>query len=147
MKLNPTWVRKAEPTDAADFVEWSLSTANNSFDPAAAAYPSSVTLCAGDETGPLVFLPLQAPILLESLAVRPGASRRQVVLALQQLIAVVANTAEARGTGEIYFLGTEDGTNSLAESSEYFERLPWPVYRMRVKDLKPGIPDNDTAHE
>jgi len=32
------------------------------------------------------------------------------------------------------FLGTEDGTDAMAQN-QIFERLPYAVYRLRLKDL------------
>lgn len=133
------WVRPARPDDALQFAEWSLANPHNGFDPAVPAYPSSLTLCAYDEHGPLAYLPLQQPVFLESLALRPDATPAETALALRELTQAAVTHAHARGAGELYFLGTEDGTNRMAEN-QLFERLPWPVYRLRLRDL-------DKTHE
>jgi len=43
--------------------------------------------------------------------------------------------AHSRGAGEIYFLGTDEGTDQLA-TNQIFEKLPYSVYRLKVKDLE-----------
>lgn len=128
-------IRQAAPRDGQNFAEWSLANPCNGFDSEAAAYPSSVTLCAEDSAGTLGYMPIQRPLLLESLAMRPGASASDTARALRAFVDAAKNLAKATGVGEIYFLGTEDGTNRLAENHETFERMPWPVYRLRVREM------------
>ena len=128
-------MRLAKPEDALKFAEWSLANPHSGFDPEVPAYPSTVTLCAYDEHGPLAFLPLQQPLFLESLAPRPGATAAEIARALRELTQQAVTLANATGARELYFLGTEDGTNRLAEN-QLFERMPWPVYRLRLRDLE-----------
>ena len=76
----------------------------------------------------------KSPMLLESLAIRPGATNKEVSLALKELIQACVTLGHMKNTGEIYFLGTNEETNKFAENT-IFEKLPWPVYRLRLSDL------------
>ena len=135
------FVRPATPEDAENFIKWSVRNQGNEFDPDVAQYSDSFTLCAYDLNGPLAYLPVQepqfaekAPLFLESLAVRPDAKPAEVTQALKELVQACVTIGHMTGTGEIYFLGTNEATNKFAEST-IFEKLPWPVYRLRLSDL------------
>jgi hypothetical protein len=45
--------------------------------------------------------------------------------------------AYAQNRGEIYFLGSDEGTNRFAEH-QGFKRIEWPVYRVILADLERG---------
>lgn len=137
MRKRRIWVRSARSGDGLQFAQWSLANKHNEFDSKVPLYPSSLTRCAYNEHGPVAYLPIQQPIFLESLAASPDATKEDIALALKELVQATITLAHDRGAGEIYFLGTEDGTNSLAEN-QLFERLPWPVYRLRLSDLEKG---------
>lgn len=132
---NHTMVRPAKPEEAGKFFEWAESTPNNEFDPEVPRYPSTVTLCAYDKDGPVVFMPIQQPFVMDALAVKPGAEKADVAVALRELLHAAVTQAHIKGIGEIYFLGTEDGTDHIAEN-QLFEKLPYTVYRLKLKDLE-----------
>lgn len=132
---NHIYVRPARREDCDLFLEWSRTNPANGFDPEVAKYPSTITWCAYDRHGPVAFMPMQVPLMMESLAVRPGASKSDVAIALKELTQQFVTQAHIRGAGEIYYLGTDDGTDALA-ANQIFEKLPYSVYRVRVKDLE-----------
>jgi hypothetical protein len=134
------FVRPVTPEDAGTFLKWVVANEGNEFDPEPVTYPDSFTLCAFDETGPLAFLPVQQPMfvepqMLESFAPKPGLSPALRAAALKELIQACITIGFMKGTGEMYFLGTNEATNRFAENSKVFERLDWPVYRLRLSDL------------
>lgn len=134
------FVRPAKPEDAEQFLAWSLTNKEQGdFDPEVAKYPSTVVLCAYDQSGPLAYMPLQQPIMqpffLESLAARPGLTKGETAAVLKEFTQAAVTLAEIKGVGEIYFLGTEEGTDAMA-ANQMFEKLPYSVYRVRVKDLE-----------
>lgn len=131
---NHLFVRPAKPEDSEQFTEWSRNTAKNEFDPHVAAYPSTITWCVYDRHGPLAFMPMQVPLMMESIATRPGASKLEIAAAMKELTQEFVTQAHIRGSGEIYFLGSEEGTDNMA-SNQIFEKLPFTVYRLRIKDL------------
>jgi hypothetical protein len=128
------FVRPATKEDADLFLEWSRSTPNNGWDSEVAKYPSTVTWCAYDRHGPLAFMPVQCPLMMDSLASRPGASKSEIAVALKELTQANVTLAHSKGAGEIYFLGTDDGTDAMAQN-QIFEKLNYTVYRLKLKDL------------
>jgi hypothetical protein len=129
------YVRPARPGDGEEFLEWSRINPKNGFDPEVAKYPSTITWCVYDEHGPLAYMPMQCPLVMDSLAMRPGSSKAQAAVALKELTQQFVTQAHIRGSGEILFFGTEEGTNAMAEN-HVFEKLPYSVYRLRIKDLE-----------
>lgn len=129
------FVRPAVAEDGKQFFEWSSNTPNNGFDPQVAAYPSTITWVVYDESGPLAYMPMQCPLVMDSLATRPGASKSEIAAALKELTQQFVTQAHIRGAGEILFLGTEEGTDKMAQN-QLFEELPYKVYRLRIKDLQ-----------
>jgi len=129
------FVRPIRPEDTKKFIDWSLETPNNGFDPEVPKYPSTITLCAYDKDGPLAFMPVQQPFMMDSVASRPGVSKGQIALALKEFTQALVTQAHIKGVGEIYFLATEEGTNKMAEN-QLFEELPYKVFRVKVKELE-----------
>lgn len=128
-------MRPARPEDATEFLEWAKNNPDNGFDPEVPRYPSTITWCVYDRHGPLAYMPMQQPLIMDSLAVRPGATKAEIATALKELTQQFVTQAHIRGAGEILFLGTEDGTNQMA-ANQLFEKLPYTVYRLRVKDTE-----------
>lgn len=135
MRINHLFIRPAQPEDSEKFLEWSRNTPNNGFDPEVARYPSTITWCVYDKSGPLAYMPMQCPLVMDSLASRPGASKSEIASALKELTQQFVTQAHIRGAGEILFLGTEEGTDHMAVN-QIFEELPYKVYRLRIKDLQ-----------
>lgn len=132
---NHLYVRPARQEDSDLFLEWSLQTKDNAFDPEVAKYKSTITWCVYDRFGPLVFMPVQTPLMMESIASRPGASKAEIAAALKELTQQCVTQAHISGAGEIYFLGSEEGTDHMA-TNQIFEELPYKVYRVKLKDLE-----------
>ena len=131
----PVFVRPAKQNDRKQYCEWALATQNNGLDPTTLTYPSTVMKVAFNKDGPLVFLPLQKTVHMESLAVRPGASETEVAAALGALLQDAVSTAIQEGIGEIWFEGTEPTVPKLARKRG-FEVVPYTVYRLRIADLE-----------
>lgn len=134
MRNRHLFVRPAKPEDVVIFEEWSRNTPDNGFDPKVATYPSTITWCVYDQHGPLAYMPMQCPLVMDSLASRPWASKSEVAAALKELTQEFVTQAHIRGAGEILFLGSEQGTNEMA-TNQLFEELPYKVYRLKLKDL------------
>lgn len=137
---NHVFVRPAVSGDADKFLEWVKHA--NGFDSDVPKYPTSTTLCAFDQNGPLVFLPVQSPFVMESLSIRPGASELEIAAALRALTEFCVSQAFIKGVGEIYFFGSHENTSEFAEKHG-FEELPYRVFRMKVSTLaKPVIKES-----
>jgi hypothetical protein len=129
------FIRPVSPDDTKKFIDWSLENPNNGFDPEVAKYPSTFVLCAYDKNGPLAYMPVQRVFMMDAVATRPGASELRVAASLKEFTQALVTEANIKGVGEIYFLATDDGTNKMAEN-QLFEKLPYAVYRCKVKELE-----------
>lgn len=129
------FIRPVKPEDTKKFIDWSLETPNNGFDPEVVKHPSTFVLCAYDKDGPLSYMPVQQVFMMDAVATRPGASKLRVAASLKEFTQALVLQAHIKGVGEIYFLATEDGTNTMAEN-QLFEKLPYTVYRCKVKELE-----------
>lgn len=130
----PIFVRGAKPEETQLFFDWAKENARGEFDPEVARFKSSITWCAYDKDGPLAFQTVQRPLMLESLAPRPGATNLQIASALRELTQNAVSQASIIGAGEIYFLGSSDDTNKFA-TNNIFEEVPMKVFRLKLKDL------------
>lgn len=128
------FVRPVQQNEGQLYFDWARENPVNEFDPDVALFPSSNTWCAYDKDGPLAYQTVQQPFMLESLAPRPGATKYQIAIALKELTENVITQAHIKGVGEIYFLGTDADTDAMA-GNQIFERLEFPVYRVKLKDL------------
>ncbi len=128
------YVRPAQAHEGQLVFDWGKENPHGNFDPEVARFKSSVTWCAYDEDGPLVFQTVQRPLMLESLAPRPGATKQQISLAMKELTQNAITQAHVMDSGEIYYLGSNEGTDHLA-TNQIFETLPYSIYRVKLKDL------------
>lgn len=133
--MHPIFVRPVRQNEAQMYFDWAMETPNNEFDQDVALFPSSRTWVAYDKEGPLGFQTIQRPLMLESLARRPGLSKLQQAAVLRELTQNAVTQAYAEGAGEIYFLGSDPETDEFA-SNWIFERVNLPLYRLKVKELE-----------
>jgi len=122
-----------------DFIKWSVANQGNAFDPEAGQYPDSFTLCAFDTKGPLALLTRAAanvyrPMMAGILAVRPDSTNVEIASALKELIQACVTIGYMKGTGEMYFLGSNEDTTDSPRIL-CFEKLDMPIYRLRMSDL------------
>jgi hypothetical protein len=136
--MKPMFVRPIRRDEAKTFLDWSLANAAcSAFDPAVAAYPSTLVPCAYDAGGPAGYMPLQSPYVLESFAPRPGISVGQSAVVLKEIFQFAVTKAHENGIGEIWFLATDQATADFAEHHKMFFRVPYSVYRVKLADLEP----------
>src|SRR5689334_18708395 len=96
------FVRPAAEQDREKFAEWSVNTKDNLCDSAPLLYRNTVTWCAYDTNGPIVFVPVQQPKMMEALAINPDADPVDVAIALKELTQNLVTQCHMDGTGEIY---------------------------------------------
>lgn len=138
------YVRPILPEESQMYFDWATESKINEFDSSVCLFPSSTTWAAFDESGPVAFQTLQAPIMLESLAPRPGLSPAQTAQALKELTQHAITLAYSRGAGEIYFLGTDADTDVFA-TSHIFQELPHKIFRAKLADLEGKNADNNQS--
>lgn len=132
--MNRIYVRPAQPHEGQLVFDWGMENSKGNFDPEVARFGSSITWCAYDKDGPLVFQTIQRPLMLESLAPRPRATKQQIASAMKELTQNAVSQAHVMQAGEIYFLGSDKDTDEFA-TNHIFEELPYKVFRVKLKDL------------
>lgn len=137
MNKRHVYVRPIEGNEGRMFLDWATENERGAFDPQVPLFPSSTTWCAYDKDGPLVFQTTQRPLMLESLAPRPGATKEQVALALKELTQNAITQAHISGAGEIYYLGSDADTDALS-TNQIFEEVKMKVFRVKVRELTCG---------
>ncbi len=134
----------ATAADQPEFVEWlHANREQNHYDPGMFAYGSTQVLKVADESGPVLFLPYTHGLVTESLAPRPGLSRREMALGLKAAIHEVVRTAKADGIGEVFFVATDAATQHFAEAAGYTP-MPagWTLMRLKIADVQPPLPED-----
>lgn len=133
---NHIFVRPVRPEDRELFVQWTWNNiSRNGADPEVISYPTTFVLCAYDGDGPLAFMPIQQPLVLDSIAIRPGADNIKIASALRDLFKACVTQAHLKGAGEILFISDEATIQKFA-SNQAFEKLPVNIYRAKLSDLE-----------
>jgi hypothetical protein len=130
--MKHVFVRPAEPKDVDNVLAWSRN--NPEWDPEVGRYKNTYTLCAFDESGPIMYMPVQQPQMLDAAAINPNASALQIANAFREITQAVVTEAFLKGAGEVYFLDTDPGTSKFA-GNQLFVELPWKAYRIKLNDL------------
>lgn len=129
------YVRPGSEKDVPVFSKWLQETKDNLFDQDVFSYRSTVTLCAYNESGPIVYLPAQRPFMMESLAINPEASPIDVAVALRELFHAIVMQAHLTGVGEVYFVCADEATIAFA-TKHAFEEMKHKVFRVKLSDLE-----------
>ena len=108
---------------------------HNLFDLDVLRHSTTFTLCAYDASGPLLFVPVQQPFLMESLAIRPTLDDTRKALALARITEALITDAHRRDVGEIYLHGHDDRTIKFAARHE-FREIMWPFFRINLRELE-----------
>jgi hypothetical protein len=124
-------VSLATPSDAEQFTDWQMSTADNLFDPAIATYPSLRTLRVDIEKEPVLFCPFHPVFVVESLAHRPGVTKITTVRALLCIQDILETLAKKYGIAEIWWMGGDEKFNAHAQKYGY-ELVTTAVLRKKV---------------
>lgn len=132
--VRPIRPEKSE-TDLA--VRWFQANAEkNGYDPSILTWPTTNILCAFDNDGPLVFMPVSSPLMMEFVGIRPGAEPEQVAAALAQLLKETVTQGFIQGRGEVYLLASAEETQRFAERHVPLEECPYRVFRLKLSDLE-----------
>lgn len=133
----PVFVKAAKLEDKELFAKWTVETSGNCPDADILEYPTTRVRCAFNQNGPLIFMPTQVPLHLESLAINPKATAGETALAIRSLFQDAIRTTQENGSGEIYFVGSESTLPKFArhQLGGAMEKIEWPVYRIKISNL------------
>jgi len=124
-------VRIAGPEDAKQLGDWLCATKGNLFDPDILKAPTLTAVCSYSENGAVAYLPAQNVLVLESLAVKPGAAPIETGQAFRDLVKGMELIASQRQIREIMFMCEDENVIRVAEGHG-FERIPYPLLRMKL---------------
>jgi len=123
-------VRYIGPADTAKFIEWINNTPANLYDKDVLQYPTLQVLVSYG-TDEVAFLPMQQVLMLESLAVKQGASPMETAQAFRDLVKGAELHASGKGIKELWFTCRDEGVLKVAEGHG-FERMEFPIVRMKL---------------
>jgi hypothetical protein len=119
--------------DQEKFVDWIWSARKiNCFDPDILLYPRTILYTAEDQDGPLLYLPVQPVLMLESLAPRPGVSPRKEALALWKLGEMLEETSRITGIQEQYFLCKDQRVVDICSRHGFDKLEGYTILRKKV---------------
>ena len=115
-----------------DWIETSLG--NQYFDADVLAHKNTTVLVASAPgEGPAGFLPIQQPLMMESLVLRPDLSYRSQALVMSRLAEYAIEECARRDAAEVYFLCHDERTERFAER-HHFAKVPLPLYRFNLRE-------------
>jgi hypothetical protein len=131
MKRSGIWIRLMDSkTEVATYQDWAMKATNNLYDPQVAGYPCTEVLVA--ENGqPLVFMPIQQAVVMDALAPKPGIEKREMALALKELVKMTGFLARQAKLRELYFFSADEDVNAMAERYG-FEKVESPMLRLKL---------------
>lgn len=122
--------------DFGTFSDWVWrARAINCFDKDIVGYPRTIMLTAEDKDGPILYLPVQPVLMLESLAPRPEVSPRKEALALWKLGEMLDGISQAVGMQEQYFLCKDDRVADICSKHGFQELIGYRLLKKKVAVL------------
>lgn len=129
-------VRRASLSHLELMKEWLRTTRDGElFDPDVLEHESTFVQMAFSSSGPMGFLPVQQPLMLENLIFRPGLSRSETALVIAKLTESAVAECYVRDAGEAYFLCRDETTLAFAERHK-FTALPAGLQVRRLNLLE-----------
>lgn len=130
-------VKFAKPSELEGMKQWQQSTLDGElFDADVLEHESTFVLEAlGSKTGRIAFLPVQQPLMLESLGVKLDLKPGQIAQALTRLVEYAISECYRRDAAELYFLTRDKETADFAQR-HHFRPLPdgLQVYRLNLRE-------------
>jgi hypothetical protein len=136
--------------DMKTFIEWAWKArAINCFDPDVIGYPRSIMLAADDNEGPLLYLPVQPVLMLESLAPRPDVSPRKEAMALWKMGEMLEGISKDTGIQEQYFMCKDDRVADICSKHGFEEMKGYRLMKKKIKplELPPELEEEDLARQ
>lgn len=125
-------IRPAEEKDAATYADWLAKASDiNLVDRGVYSYPTAQHLVVERDGEPQLMNTLQAVLVMEALAPRPGITPMQEARALNELFEKVKEVARAAGIREIMF-GCKDERLAKFIERRGFARLNFPCFRFKI---------------
>jgi hypothetical protein len=130
----------AVPLDKAkEFIKWVWNgREKNGFDMKVMSYPRTIMCSAKDDTGALMYIPLQPVLMYESIASKPEITERQTALSLWRIGELMEQVMHDTGHCEAYFL-VKDGDVADICAAHGWEEIDPKKYRMLRRKIEPPV--------
>jgi hypothetical protein len=133
---------------AKQFIDWVWQSRHiNCFDPDIVGYPRTIMLRAEDNDGPLLYLPVQPVLMLESLAPKPGISERKEALSLWKLGQLLEDISRKTGIQEQFFLCKDDRVADICKAHGFTELEGYRILRKKIAPVTLEEPTDSAASE
>lgn len=136
-------VRRLDADENGNFglmIDWLKQTLGfQRFDPDVLDYRGTFTLAAGISGDIVAFLPVQRPLMMESVAFKPGISEELKALAMTRLAEHAIESCIGKKAGEVYFLCQEPDTKKFAERHHFSQVLGMDLMRFKAKEWERGL--------
>lgn len=135
------WPTPSLPQDIAKLDERLRTTPDNLFDADILNYRDKLKFyCARTEGRPVLHMPVQNILMLDSLAVEPDATEMEVAKAIAVLMQFIIGKAIEQGYNEILFMVRDKSVATYAERHGFETMLENPetgtkLFRMKVKHI------------
>jgi hypothetical protein len=141
--------------DQENFIAWVWAArAINAFDPKVISYPRTIMLTADKEvkgcpTEPILYLPVQPVLMLESLAPKPGISPHEEAAALGRFGELLEQISKETGIQEQYFLCKDDRVADLCVKHGFTEMKDYRLLQRKIPyvPVKPVTLDTPATTE
>ena len=138
--MRDIWATPVRPAEIAQLDARLKDTPDNLFDVDILQYPDKVKFYCARAEKPLVFLPIQNVLMLESLGVEPGTSGLDVAKAIEVLIKFTVGKALDMGYNELYFVVKDANVARYAERHGFELMMHDPeikcyLFRMKLSTL------------
>jgi len=125
--------------DIDNFKDWVWKMRHiNLFEPKVVSYPRTVMCKAYTDDEALLYMPLQACLMYDSLAPKPDLSPRKEAFCLYKIVEQVDNIARDTGFGETYFICRDSRVSDIAAAHGFTEIKDVRILK-RVVDLRPAV--------
>lgn len=134
------WPTPATAQDIAKLDERLRNTPDNLFDADILTYPDKVKFYCARNGRPLVFLPVQNVLMLESLGVEPDATELEVAKSIEVLMKYIVGKSLDLAYNELYFLCRNPRVSLCAQRHGFEtvmsdEKLQVTLFRLKVRKL------------
>lgn len=132
--------------DVKDFMEWVFRIRQiNKFNPIVMSYPRTVMTVAKNEEENLLFIPLQAVLMFDSIAPKPGLSPRQEALCLWRIGQKVDEVMMTTGFRECIFFTSDDSVADICSQHGFTELKGVRILRKKAPPVE--TPSTETIVE
>ena len=132
------WIRPAGEADIPKLEAWLTATEDNLFDKDILLYKSKIFFECAYNSRPIMYMPVQNVLFLDSIARNPEATELEMAKALELLVKCVIHTAQMEQYNETMFFCSDPRIMSFAERHGFEELMHDEKRGLKLFRLKVG---------